>query len=77
MESADRRAVIQIAMDERFYEDPSELARIKRCHVRLNRDSLDRAMKKQEEKMEKTFLGEKIVEGVGPWRRVLEAGYDV
>jgi hypothetical protein len=34
-------------------------------------------MKKQEEKMEKTFLGEKIVEGVGPWRRVLEAGYDV
>ncbi|MCY2979288.1 MAG: hypothetical protein NTU79_11545 [Planctomycetota bacterium] len=58
-------------------EDPSELARIKRCHVRLNRDSLDRAMKKQEEKMEKTFLGEKIVEGVGPWRRVLEAGYDV
>jgi hypothetical protein len=26
LESADRRADIQIAMDERFYEDPSELA---------------------------------------------------
>jgi hypothetical protein len=39
--------------------------------------NLANTMKKQEEKMERTFLGEKIVEGVGPWRRVLEAGYDV
>ncbi|MCF7959602.1 MAG: hypothetical protein K9M08_02570 [Pirellula sp.] len=74
LESADRRADIQIAMDERFYEDPSELAKIKRCHVRLNRDSLDRAMKKQEEKMEKTFLGEKIVEGVRPMATRVRGG---
>ena len=56
-----------IAKDRRIYDDPSELARLKWCHFQLNLDSLDREMKKRDDKMEKTFLGQRIVEGVGPW----------
>jgi len=72
LESADRRADIYLANERRIDVDPSDLARLKRCHFHLNRDLLDREMKKQEDKLDKTFLGERIVEGIGPWRREMQ-----
>ena len=72
LESADRRADIYLANEHRIDIDPSDLARLKRCHFLLNRDSLDREMKKREDKLDKTFLGERIVEGIGPWRREIQ-----
>ena len=69
-ESADRLAEIYLANEHHMNEDTPDLARLKHCHFHLNRDSLDREMIKREDKLEKTFLGERIVEGVGSWRRV-------
>jgi hypothetical protein len=45
----------------------SALFEFKLAHAQLNRLKLDNAMKKREEKLEKTFLGQDIVRNVRPW----------
>ena len=39
----------------------------KMAHVRLNKDDLNRAVKKRAAEYNKTFLYRKITEGIGPW----------
>lgn len=45
-----------------------------KIHAELNDSELRRAMQKPEEHLGEQFLGQKIVDGVGPWYNKPEAG---
>lgn len=66
--AADRRARTWLGRDIEERNDNSAFFGRKISHMRLNRSRLQRAMKKRLEKLDKTFLGGDIVDGVGPWR---------
>lgn len=68
LRSADRRAWVWIEGDMSAAQDSSELFRLKVSHFRLNLSKLKRAMEKNEEKLDKHFLGRKVASGVGPWK---------
>lgn len=67
MGCADRRAHAWMsqAIDPQAPETP--LGRSKAVHVRLNRQRLNAAMKKQEDKLDRRFLGREVSQGVWPW----------
>lgn len=45
----------------------------KLAHVQLNRSDLKRAMEKRPERIDRKFLDDDIVDGVGPWGKMSEA----
>jgi hypothetical protein len=67
--AADRRAYCWMKDRIRTAETGGELDRKKLAHFRLNFDQLKKAMQKHEKEMSKEFLGIKISDDVGPWRR--------
>lgn len=72
LRSVDRRAWIWISDDLRAANDSTPLFELKTKHFELNRYKMKGAMEKNEEKMcreklEKQFLGRRIVNGIGPW----------
>ena len=65
--SADRRSWVWMDKDINAEADLEEFAGLKRAHVRLNRNRLERAIRKREEKFDQNFLYRKIYEGINPW----------
>jgi len=63
----DRRVYLWMSLpfSETEASDPQKKRRI--AHFRINFDQLKAAIKKKEEGMGKSFLGRKIVGGIGPW----------
>ena len=67
LDSADRRAQVWTARETIPMSGSAELVRLKVAHNKLNRSNLKRALKKRDDKLEKTFLGRSTVAGIGPW----------
>ena len=67
LRSADRRVWVwmQEDIDSVFRSD--DFLHRKIIHVRLNREKMERALKKKEEKFDQNSLYRKIVRGIGPW----------
>ncbi len=60
--------------DIQRFDDKSELFDLKIKHVELNNAELKRAMKKKLDKLDKTFLGLDMAEGIGPWGKTQKYG---
>jgi hypothetical protein len=67
LHAADHRARVWMRSDVAARSDRSPLFELKLAHAQLNRSKLNNAMKKRVDKLEKTFLGQDVVRGVGPW----------
>ena len=70
VQSADRRIWVWTQKDQEEIGAPLELndlGDLKRIHVRLSRRTLNRALKKREEKYDRNFLHCKVKQGIGPW----------
>ena len=70
LRSADRRVRVWMQEDEDSIEVPGKVqdfVDLKRIHVRLNQNILNRAIKKREEKFDQNFLHCRVEPGIGPW----------
>jgi hypothetical protein len=65
---ADLMRAARIGRDIEERNDKGVFFERKISHMRLNRSKLQQAMKKRLDKLDKTFLGSDIVDGIGPWR---------
>ena len=67
LRSADARAWSWMREDVKAQITSDSFFDLKLAHVHLNRTKLKRAMEKRLDKLEKKFLDDDIVDGVGPW----------
>lgn len=67
--AADRRTYCWMKDRLKAAEGVEGLSKKKLTHFRLNFDQLKKSMEKQEKDLGKEFLGRKISDDVGPWRR--------
>jgi hypothetical protein len=70
--AADRRAWVWLRRDADAAKSSDQFSEKKITHALLNRDDLIRTMDKREEKLEKTFLGREIKDGIGPWGKIAD-----
>ena len=47
--------------------ETDDFSKLKIAHVRLNRNNLEHALKKREEKFDQNFLYRKVGKDIGPW----------
>ena len=67
LRSVDRRGWVWLHEDIRAMNDTGAFFKLKLNHTQLNQSKLNRVMEKRTDKLDKNFLGRKIVSGVGPW----------
>lgn len=65
--SADRRAYGWMKFDTGKLDEFNPTIQRRVAHVSYNFNNLKSAIKKQENQMDRKFLGRRIVEGIGPW----------
>jgi hypothetical protein len=73
LRSADARAWSWMREDVKAQNASGGFFDLKLAHVHLNRAELKRAMEKRLDKLEKKFLDDDIVDGVGPWGKAADA----
>lgn len=69
MESADRRAYGWMSSETSELDEFDSTVQRRMAHASYNLSNLKSAIKKQESQMDSKFLGRRIVEGIGPWRK--------
>lgn len=69
LHSADRRVESSICQDKNTAKSSNDFTDLKMIHVELNRSDIRRAFNKNEEELEKNFLGRRTGNNVGPWFR--------
>lgn len=67
LRTVDRRAWVWMRMDDKNEGQQNPFFEAKMTHWTLNGDNLERAIKQNEEKLQKKFLQREIIMGVGPW----------
>ncbi|MNG25943.1 hypothetical protein D3C85_1624920 [compost metagenome] len=72
MESADRRAYGWMRMKTGELDEFAPETQRRWAHANYNLSHLKSAIKKQENQMDRKFLGRTIVEGVGPWGKATD-----
>ena len=72
LHSADRRIESCICQYKNTEKNSNDFTDIKMIHVELNRSDIRRAFNKNEKELEKSFLGRRIGNNVGPWFRQMD-----
>ena len=67
LRAADHRALVWMQSEITGRQVQDGLFNLKLAHAGLNHSAIKSAMDKRPEKLEKTFLGQDIVRGIGPW----------
>ncbi|TCH96280.1 hypothetical protein EJV46_20050 [Roseococcus sp. SYP-B2431] len=65
--AADRRAYLWMTSDRAAMTNMLPLRRLKEVQLEVNRQELQRAVEKREEKLPNRFLDREPIDGVGPW----------
>ena len=69
LRSADRRAFVWIQQEIETAQNSDDFFRLKMIHFHLNQENMKNALKKREDKIDRSFLYNKVIEGVGPWAK--------
>ena len=72
LRSADPRAWSWMREDLKAQDMGGSFCNLKLAHIQLNRAELKRAMEKRLDKLDKKFLDDDIVDGVGPWGKAAD-----
>jgi hypothetical protein len=67
LQATDRRAWAWLGAGSHTANDRGSLFEAKMRHAEINKDEIERAMAKREDKLDRKFLDCDIVNGVGPW----------